>query len=181
MFCPAAQQQHVPSRCAAARRPLSEQPLISMQRSSNSSSSGGGGGGASTHKEQPAAAPPDPPRDVESAFGSVIFEPGARPAAVVKGCGPVTGSLGARIAEGEEYEPGSAVRRTAARLSLGGGGGGRDSQCGSPVYAGLPPPGDEAGADSRRGSAPSVPPLSPQATPGVHGLRDAAKPVSALP
>ena len=38
---------------------------------------------------------------------------------------------------------------------------------GSPVDAGMPPADDDAGADSRRGSAPSVPPLSPQATPGA--------------
>ena len=74
-------------------------------------------------------------------------------------------SLGDPIEEGEEGEPGSAARRTAVGLSSGWGGGG-DSQYGSPADAGLLPR-DDAGADSRRGSAPSVPPLSPQATPGA--------------
>ncbi len=154
-----------------SRRPLSEQPLISMQLSSNSSSSGGGGTGASTHgsgQEQLPAPPPDPPKDVESAFGSVIFEPGARPGAALKGSSPAMSSLGGNpIEEGEEGQPGTAARPTpAGGLSLEEG----DSQYGSPADTGFPP-GDEAGADSRRGSAPSVPPLSPQATPGARCCR----------
>ena len=138
-----------------------------MQLSSNSSSSGGGTG-ASTHGQgQVPALPPDPPpKDVESAFGSVIFEPGARPGAALKGSTPAMSSLGSNpIEEGEEGQPGSAARRS-ADLRLASESASQDSRYGSPVDAGLSP-GDEAGADSRRGSAPSVPPLSPQATPGA--------------
>ena len=145
-----------------------------MQLSSSSSSSAGIG--ASTRSGHgPPTVPSDPPKDVASAFGSVIFEPGARPAAV-KGSSPRRSSLEMAIDEEEEEEVSSSAARDAAAGTMGRGSidDGVDSQYGSPVGASFPP-GDDAGADSRRGSAPSVPPLSPQATPGERLPSAAAK------
>ena len=133
-----------------------------MQLSSSSGSSGGIGASIRGSHGLPSA-PSDPLKDVASAFGSVIFEPGARPTAV-RDSSPTLSPVNIPIEEGEEDEPDSAACDAAAGCSLGGDDGG-DFKYGSPVDAGIQPA-DDAGAESRRGSAPSVPPLSPQATPG---------------
>ena len=131
-----------------------------MQLSSSSSSSGIGASKDSAGLPPTSSVDPNN-KDVASAFGSVIFEPGTRPAAA-KGTGPSRTSINSPIDEGEE-EGGAGVCGEAAVTDPDDD---AASPYGSPVDAGMPP-GDDAGADSRPGSAPSVPPLSPQVTPGV--------------